>query len=327
MAIGTTAALIGGSVLSAGVGALSAGKAAKAQERAANKAADAQLQAARESNELLRETYYHNVGLSEPWRQAGQNALAQMSALMGLPGFDAEAAAAATGGAANTNAPWGSDTPTIVANTTAAPRGSTNQMEDNRGFGRFLGNGQAGAGTTTYSVGDASFDTQDAAQAYIDSFSAPPQPTYTASTQAPMTQQQAFDAFRATPGYQFQLDEGNKAIERGAAARGLRLSGGTLKGLQQYGQGLADTTYGDYFNRLAGIAGTGQTATGMASSLGQNYANQAGQNTMNANALAGNAWMQGGQARASGYTGMNNAFQGGINNMFSIFGMKQAGLL
>lgn len=50
---------------------------------------------------------------------------------------------------------------------------------------------------------------------------------------------------RNTPGYQFQLEEGIKALDKSAAAKGTLLGGGQLKGLQRYGQGLADTTYGE----------------------------------------------------------------------------------
>jgi hypothetical protein len=51
------------------------------------------------------------------------------------------------------------------------------------------------------------------------------------------------------PGYQFELQEGNQAIDRAAGARGGRYSGGTLKALQRYGQGLAQQNYGEAFNR------------------------------------------------------------------------------
>jgi len=46
------------------------------------------------------------------------------------------------------------------------------------------------------------------------------------------------------PYYQFQLKEGMKGIQNSAAARGTLLTGGTLKGLENYGQGLA-SSFGD----------------------------------------------------------------------------------
>lgn len=54
---------------------------------------------------------------------------------------------------------------------------------------------------------------------------------------------------RGSPGYQFARDEGLKAIERSAAAKGTLLTGGTLKALAGYGTGLADQTYGQHFDR------------------------------------------------------------------------------
>lgn len=54
------------------------------------------------------------------------------------------------------------------------------------------------------------------------------------------------------PGYQFRLKEGLGAIERSAAARGTLGTGGTLKDLMDYGQGLASQEYGNAFNRAMG---------------------------------------------------------------------------
>jgi hypothetical protein len=45
------------------------------------------------------------------------------------------------------------------------------------------------------------------------------------------------------------MAEGMKALERSAAARGLLQSGGTLKGIQQYGQNLASSEYENAFSR------------------------------------------------------------------------------
>jgi hypothetical protein len=55
--------------------------------------------------------------------------------------------------------------------------------------------------------------------------------------------------FQADPGYNFRMAEGMKALERSAAARGLLQSGGTLKGIQQYGQNVASEEYQNAFSR------------------------------------------------------------------------------
>lgn len=114
--------------------------------------------------------------------------------------------------------------------------------------------------------------------------------------------------FTKDPGYDFRMQEGAKALERSAAARGSLQSGGTLKALSRYGQDFASNEYNNAynrfnadrdrrFNRLSSLAGVGQTANSQVAAAGQNYANQAGQNMMgaaNAQGAAGiasaNAW-------------------------------------
>jgi hypothetical protein len=51
-----------------------------------------------------------------------------------------------------------------------------------------------------------------------------------------------------TPGYQFNLSQGLKATQSAAAARGLGVSGASLKGAATYATGLADSTYQNQFN-------------------------------------------------------------------------------
>lgn len=91
--------------------------------------------------------------------------------------------------------------------------------------------------------------------------------------------------FQADPGYAFRMAEGQKAIERSAAARGGLGSGATLKELTKYSQGVASDEYNNAynrfnadrdrrFNRLSALAGVGQTANTQVVNNNQNYANQ-----------------------------------------------------
>ncbi len=123
--------------------------------------------------------------------------------------------------------------------------------------------------------------------------------------------------FEKDPGYQFRMDEGTKAVEGGAAARGGLLSGAAQKALQKYGQESASQEYGNAFNRftgqqtnqynrLAGIVNTGQGATNQVS----NAAGQFGQQQANNIIGAGNA-------QAAGQVGQANALVGGINQAFN----------
>lgn len=131
--------------------------------------------------------------------------------------------------------------------------------------------------------------------------------------------------FEADPGYAFRQQQGQQAIERGAAARGGLLSGAALKGAQRFGQDLASQEYGNAFNRfqvnqanrfnrLASIAGIGQTATNALNQAGTNFANAmtgiSGQNATN----QANAQLAAGQARTSGYQGIGNALASGFAN-------------
>ncbi len=51
------------------------------------------------------------------------------------------------------------------------------------------------------------------------------------------------------PGYQFQLQQGTRALDQGAAARGGALGGNQARALTQYGQGLGAQSYGDAYTR------------------------------------------------------------------------------
>lgn len=99
-----------------------------------------------------------------------------------------------------------------------------------------------------------------------------------------------FSGFIDSPDYQFALQQGTQALDRSAASRGNLFSGGQQADLMKFGQGLATQNYGNYYNRLASMAGVGQTA---ATNLGQ-FGQSAASNI-------GNAHMANGQARASTY--------------------------
>ena len=58
--------------------------------------------------------------------------------------------------------------------------------------------------------------------------------------------------FETDPGYQFRLDQGMKALEGSAAARGGLFSSNTGDRIQDYAQGLASQEYGNAYNRSRG---------------------------------------------------------------------------
>lgn len=74
------------------------------------------------------------------------------------------------------------------------------------------------------------------------------------------------------PGYQFRLQQGQEALEGGAAARGGLFSGQAGKELMQFGQQLGSQEYQNAYNRAAGERAFGQQAYGQA--YGQDMQNQ-----------------------------------------------------
>jgi hypothetical protein len=125
--------------------------------------------------------------------------------------------------------------------------------------------------------------------------------------------------YQADPGYAFRLAEGQKALDRQAAARGGLISGGALRAAQRYGQEMGSQEFGNAYNRAltgyntdvarenqlynrqAALAGIGQTATNLVGQAGQNYATN-----------VGNLMTGAGAAQAAGQVGMANALTGGL---------------
>lgn len=155
------------------------------------------------------------------------------------------------------------------------------------------------------------------------------------STYSPFTAPTGVDESN-DPGYAFRLQQGQQALERSAAARGTGTGGAALKAAEQYGQDYSsneysnvynraiqsyDTNFGVYntdqtnnYNRLANIAGLGQTANSTLASAGQSAANNiSNTNTTNANTLAG-LTTGAGNSLSAGLAGATNSLSGGVNN-------------
>lgn len=142
--------------------------------------------------------------------------------------------------------------------------------------------------------------------------------------------------FQADPGYAFTLDQGLKAMNAAAAARGGLISGNALTAGQKYGQGLGSTYYQQAFNNYLAnnaqnlqayntntanqqyLANLGQSsANNQANAIG-NFGNSAAANTIG----AGNAMAAGQVGGANAYT---NAFNTGVsayqtNQLYNMIG-------
>lgn len=156
-----------------------------------------------------------------------------------------------------------------------------------------------------------------------------------------------FDPSKVTmdPGFDFRLREGQRAIERSAAARGGALGTGTLRGLARYGQDYASNEYGaaygraaseydrnfnnafnvfnanqtNKFNRLASLANVGQTATAQSNSAYGNYGANVSNAAMQTGSTLADLSTQAGNARASGYVGAGNAWNTSLGNFANNF--------
>jgi len=117
------------------------------------------------------------------------------------------------------------------------------------------------------------------------------------------------------PSMAFRMKYGTQATERLGNVGGGAISGNTLRGLTEFGQGLASTEYSNAFNRfqtergniyntLANIAGMGQGAVNTGVQAGQATAQSQGQ-------LA----VGGAQAQAAGTIGAANAYSNALGNV------------
>lgn len=118
-----------------------------------------------------------------------------------------------------------------------------------------------------------------------------------------------YSAALNSPDYRAAYDQGMKGLERASAANLSLTSGGADADRIAFGQSLATQQIGNYWNRLAGLSGTGQTTAGTLGQFGANYANQAGNNAMNA-----------ANARASAYAGQANAWGNTLQGLAGLAG-------
>ncbi len=247
MAIGTAAAIIGGSI----IGAVGSGLSSRS-------ASNAQTQASNQSIAEQRRQFDTILGLQQPALVTGTGALNTIAKLYGLPyqTYGTPSATPATGASQGTGP-----------------------------LGRLLGRGGATASPTANTGGELVTPTGP-----------------------------DMSAFTESPDYQFRKDEGLAAVDRTAAARSGALSGNAVRGAEEFASNLASTEYGNFFNRLAAVAGIGQSAT--------NTASQAASSTgSNISSLL----TQRGDARASGIMGVGNSITNAVNSGLNSYMLYRGG--
>jgi hypothetical protein len=80
-------------------------------------------------------------------------------------------------------------------------------------------------------------------------------------------QQDVYQKFVTGPGYTFALRQGTLAAQRQTAARGMTGTGAEQREVQRLGQGMAEQQWSQYQNRLAQLAGMGETAAGASAQM------------------------------------------------------------
>jgi hypothetical protein len=121
--------------------------------------------------------------------------------------------------------------------------------------------------------------------------------------------------FQESPGYQFNLQQGEQAIRKAAAARGNYYAPQTLQDISRFSQGLASNEFqqalqnyraqqSDVYSRLFGVTGLGESAAAQTGAAGI----QTGQGIAETQ-------LQGGAARAGGIVGGTNALLGGLGDI------------
>lgn len=139
-----------------------------------------------------------------------------------------------------------------------------------------------------------------------------------------------------TPGYQFQLQQGQQSALNSAAARGSLLSGGSLKALERFGQGLASTSYNDAWNRaqtayanafnrnttqqnnlysrLSGVSNSGLNAAQSAANVATSNNSTQNQNLQNNSNSQQQAAYNQGNANSNLASSINSTVQGTAQN-------------
>jgi len=101
-------------------------------------------------------------------------------------------------------------------------------------------------------------------------------------------QSDAFNNYRDSTGYNFQLDQGSKAITGNNAAKGILNSGSTAKALTSYGQNLASQSMNDYLSQLFNLGNLGLGAGSLISGAG-NTSTSSGSSKKGIGGFLGNA--------------------------------------
>lgn len=150
------------------------------------------------------------------------------------------------------------------------------------------------------------------------------------------SQQFNYQDYLNSPAMAFQMQQGQLALDRSAASRGVAMTPGTAQSEAAYNQGVGSQYYQqafnnfqtgqtNRFNQLSAVAGMGENAAAGVGNNGLQTANITGQNTMN----AANGAAAGSIADANNWNSALNSGMNGLTNMYAmqnLFGGQQGGI-
>jgi hypothetical protein len=147
------------------------------------------------------------------------------------------------------------------------------------------------------------------------------------------------------PGYQFQLQQGEEAIQNQASAAGEALDPNAARAEAGYAENLAQNDYGNVYNqalqtyennfnvwntdqtneynRIAGLAGAGEQATATLGAQGQQAAGNTGNILLTSGAQQGQDIQNAAAAEASGFVGGANAIGGAASGLGTTLALQQ----
>jgi hypothetical protein len=297
----------------AAVGAVAGAAIASDSSRSA---ANTQADAANKANETQLQMYNQSRQDQMPWLTTGGSALNQLSMQLGLPAYVSQE----DRDAIRTSLLPQFTTQSTIQTPAVAPISFAGINPDNGlTYEQWQASmGQPATSTQQSTVDEAGLNAAIEAEIAKRQQAAQSNPLYGSLTKTFTTADMNADPVYQS-GFQFGLDEGVKGVNRQAAAAGSLNSGATLKALTRYANDYA-TTKGEgaynrfnnnqtqQFNRLASLAGVGQTAS---TNLGT-------QSISTGNSLANNI-TGAGNARAAGYIGQSNAVNNGISQGWNMY--------
>lgn len=113
--------------------------------------------------------------------------------------------------------------------------------------------------------------------------------------------------FQKDPGYDFRLQEGNKAIDAALASRGMGNSGAALKELSRYGQNFASNEYNNSWNRTNQLANYGNQASQALGNFAGGYGSNMSNNAIGLGNALGASYIGEGNRSANLATGLIGA--------------------